>query len=272
MDFAFSEEQDAFRETLARFLEEKSPSTEVRRLMETPEGNDPGLWKQMAEELGLQGVHIPEAYGGQGFGFLELGLVVEEMGRALVCSPFFSSVCLATNAILNAGNDEQKRRWLPALASGETIGTLALLDTGIHPLKEGEPERRAEIVAFAYDHGMTALAERWLPGMVHPNRIDDQPLMAGLTEMVERMDPDLHARQINALVTRPDASNYVADIACPTLLVVGRQDQWSPLAQHEEVLRLMPHARLEVIEDAGHFAPVEQPDAVADLLRDWALN
>ena len=130
MDFAFSSEQEEFRETLARFFEEQAPITEVFRLMETPEGYDPGLWKQMGEELGLQGVHVPEEYGGQGFGFLELGLVVEEMGRALICSPYFSSVCLAVNAILNAGSDEQKQRWLPPLASGEQIGTLALLDSG----------------------------------------------------------------------------------------------------------------------------------------------
>jgi len=137
MDFAFSSEQEEFRATLARFFEEQAPITEVFRLMETPEGYDPGLWKQMGEELGLQGVHVPEEYGGQGFGFLELGLVAEEMGRALVCSPFFSSVCLATNAILNAGSDEQQRRWLPGLASGETIGTLALLDSGDEWSPEG---------------------------------------------------------------------------------------------------------------------------------------
>jgi len=91
----------------------------------------------MGEELGLQGVHDPEVYGGQGFSFLELGLVVEEMGRALICSPYFSSVCLATNAILNAGSDEQKQCWLPGLASSETIATLALLDAGDEWSPEG---------------------------------------------------------------------------------------------------------------------------------------
>ncbi|MEE9609195.1 MAG: acyl-CoA dehydrogenase family protein [Myxococcota bacterium] len=130
MNFAFSEEQEAFRETLRRFLEEKSPSAEVFRLMETAEGYDPAAWKQMAEELGLQGVHVPEAYGGQGFGFLELGIVLEEMGRTLVCTPYFSSACLATNAVLNAGSEEQRAALLPGLASGETIGTLALLEPG----------------------------------------------------------------------------------------------------------------------------------------------
>ena len=153
----------------------------------------------------------------------------------------------------------------------DRVKRMALLDTGIHPLKEGEPAKRAEIVAFAHAEGMTALAGRWLPGMVHPDRVDDAALMADLTAMVERMDPDLHERQIRALVNRPDASAYVASITCPTLLIVGRQDQWSPVSQHEDMLRLMPDARLEIVEDAGHFAPVEQPGTVAALLASWAL-
>ncbi len=130
MNFGFSDEQEAFRETLRRFLEARSPTAEVFRLTETPEGFDPAVWKQMAAELGLQGVHIPETYGGQGFGFLELGIVLEEAGRALLCSPYFSSVCLGANAILNAGSEKQKAAHLPGIASGETVATLALLDEG----------------------------------------------------------------------------------------------------------------------------------------------
>jgi alkylation response protein AidB-like acyl-CoA dehydrogenase len=128
MDFGFSKEQDEFREQLRRFLAEKSPSSQVRRLMETPDGYDRTVWRQMAQELGLQGLHIPEAYGGQGFGFLELGIVLEEMGRSLFCGPYFSTVCLAANAILNAGTEEQKRALGPGIVSGETIATLALLE------------------------------------------------------------------------------------------------------------------------------------------------
>jgi alkylation response protein AidB-like acyl-CoA dehydrogenase len=130
MNFGFNDEQEAFRETLRRFFQEKSPTAEVFRLMETAEGHDPAVWKQMAGELGLQGVHLPEDYGGQGFGFLELALAVEEMGRALVCAPYFSTVCLAANAILNAGDEDQKRRWLPGIAAGQSVATLALLDDG----------------------------------------------------------------------------------------------------------------------------------------------
>jgi alkylation response protein AidB-like acyl-CoA dehydrogenase len=128
MQFTFTDEQEELRKTMRRFLDEKSPVGEVRRLMETPEGYDEAVWKQMAQELGLQGLHIPESYGGQGFTFVELGIVLEEMGRALLCAPFFSSVCLAANAILNAGTEVAKKELLPGIASGETIATLALAE------------------------------------------------------------------------------------------------------------------------------------------------
>ena len=128
MNFAFSEEQDQLRDAVRKFLEAKSPETEVRRLMETTEGYDPAVWSQMANELGLQSLAIPEEFGGQGFTFVELGIVLEEQGRALLCAPYFSTVVLAANAILNAGTDDQKAALLPGIASGETIATLAFTE------------------------------------------------------------------------------------------------------------------------------------------------
>ena len=100
MNFAFSEEQDELRKSVRRFLDEKSPVTEVRRLMETTEGYDAAVWKQMGEQLGLQGLAIPEEFGGSGYGYVELGVIFEEMGRSLLCAPFFSTVALAANALL----------------------------------------------------------------------------------------------------------------------------------------------------------------------------
>ena len=144
----------------------------------------------------------------------------------------------------------------------DRVERLALLDTGIHPLGEGERERRADIVAFAREHGMRALAERWLPGMVHPDRRDDPGLMGPLEDMVLRHDAAQHERQVSALVARPDAGVALGEIGCPVLLMVGRQDAWSPVAQHEDMLARLPHARLVVIEEAGHFAPLERPRAV----------
>jgi alkylation response protein AidB-like acyl-CoA dehydrogenase len=128
VNFAFSEEQEQLREAVRKFLEAKSPESEVRRLMETTEGYDPAVWKQMANELGLQSLAIPEEYGGQGFTFVELGMVLEEQGRALLCAPYFSTVVLAANAILNAGSADEKSALLPGIAGGETIAALAFTE------------------------------------------------------------------------------------------------------------------------------------------------
>jgi len=128
VNFAFSEEQEQLRDMVRRFLEAKSPSTEVRRLMDTTEGYDPEVWAQMANELALQSLHIPEEFGGQGYTFVELGIVLEEMGRVLLCAPYFSTVVLAADAIINAGTDAQKSELLPGIAGGETIAALAFTE------------------------------------------------------------------------------------------------------------------------------------------------
>ena len=127
-DFAFNEEQDALRATVRRFCEERSPSGEVRRLMASDEGFDPQVYKQLSTELGLTGIHIAESDGGQGFSFVELGIVLEEMGRALLCAPFFSSICLGANAIINGGSAEQRSGLLPPIASGDVRATLAFTE------------------------------------------------------------------------------------------------------------------------------------------------
>jgi len=128
MKFNFTDEQREFRSVLRRFLEDKSSTTEVRRLMETDEGCDPEVWRQLSQELGLTAIHIPESYGGQGFGVGELAIAVEEMGRALLCAPYFASTVLAATAILKAGSEDQKQLMLPDIASGETVATLALAE------------------------------------------------------------------------------------------------------------------------------------------------
>jgi alkylation response protein AidB-like acyl-CoA dehydrogenase len=132
MRFSFTPEQEEFRTTLRRALEARSPTKEVRRLMATEAGFERAGWKKLNQELGLTALPIPEAYGGGGFGFGELGIVLEEMGRNLLCAPFFSTV-LATAAILNAGTDEQKQALLPKIASGDLTATLAFSEeTGLN--------------------------------------------------------------------------------------------------------------------------------------------
>src|SRR3546814_19881785 len=96
MNFAFSEEQEELRRITRQFLESKSPESEVRRLMETDEGYDPTVWSQMANELGLQSLIIPADFGGPGFTFVELTVVLEELGRALRATPHFPSAVLPT--------------------------------------------------------------------------------------------------------------------------------------------------------------------------------
>jgi alkylation response protein AidB-like acyl-CoA dehydrogenase len=128
MKFSFSDDQQEFRSVVRRFLEDKSPATAVRRLMETDKGYDPEVWQSLSQELGLTAVHIPEAYGGQGFGISELAIASEEMGRVLLCAPYFASTVLAATAILKAGTDAQKKALLPGIAAGETIAALAVTE------------------------------------------------------------------------------------------------------------------------------------------------
>ncbi|MEX2539951.1 MAG: acyl-CoA dehydrogenase family protein [Actinomycetota bacterium] len=127
MTFAFTDEQQELRSTAARFLEEKSSSEKVRELMETEAGFDEATWKQIAD-LGWLGMAIPESYGGVGFGPVETMVLLEEMGKKLFCGPFFSSIILGANAILNAGTEDQKKELLPGIADGTTRAALAFVE------------------------------------------------------------------------------------------------------------------------------------------------
>jgi alkylation response protein AidB-like acyl-CoA dehydrogenase len=156
-------------------MDERSPSSEVRRLMATGEGYDDVVWKQMGQELGLQGISIGEPHGGQGFGPVELGIVLEEMGRALFGGPFFGSVCVAAPAIAFASTEEEKTELLAGIASGDTIAALAFTEpdgrwdaTGI--AMEATPEAGAYVlngtktyVLDGHNASLIAVAAR-LPG------------------------------------------------------------------------------------------------------------
>jgi alkylation response protein AidB-like acyl-CoA dehydrogenase len=130
MNFAFSAEQEALRRNVRRFLEDRSPVREVRRLMETEAGHDAAIWRQMGAELGLLGLTIPAEYGGAGLGYVELTVVLEEMGRVLLCAPYFATVVLAANALWHAGDAAARGAYLPGIAGGETIATLAVAEEG----------------------------------------------------------------------------------------------------------------------------------------------
>ncbi|MBA6414260.1 acyl-CoA/acyl-ACP dehydrogenase [Parahaliea sp. F7430] len=124
MEFTFTDEQLMIRDTAEAFLAEVSTSEAVRAAMVTEAGYDPQLWQRVCEEMFWQAIHIPEEYGGMGLGYVELVAMLEQMGRYLFCSPFFSTVCLGVNALLVAANDEQKAQYLPEIVAGKTA-TLA---------------------------------------------------------------------------------------------------------------------------------------------------
>ncbi|MGP9810200.1 acyl-CoA dehydrogenase family protein [Rhodopseudomonas sp. NSM] len=127
MNFDFSDDQKQLRDQARRFLAEKCPPKAVRAVLEGKADYDRDLWKGLAE-MGFLGVAIPEEFGGAGAGHLELCVIAEELGRALAPVPFASTVYLAAEALLIAGSDEQKQKWLPKISSGEAIGTLALFE------------------------------------------------------------------------------------------------------------------------------------------------
>jgi alkylation response protein AidB-like acyl-CoA dehydrogenase len=128
VNFAFSDEQEELRKVVKDFLNNKSSEATVRELMETESGYDPAVWAQMGEQMGLQGLIIPEEYGGSGYTYVELIVVLEEMGRRLLCAPYFSTVALAANTLLHSGDEAAKSEYLPGIASGETIATLAFTE------------------------------------------------------------------------------------------------------------------------------------------------
>lgn len=150
----------------------------------------------------------------------------------------------------------------------ERIARLCLLDTGVTPVAEGEGEKRQALIDLAHKRGMNALCSVWLPPMLHPDRRDDASIVDPLTAMVCRATPDIFEGQIRALLGREDARPLLPTMKMPVTVAVGRQDEWSTVAQHEGFAKLIPGAKLTVIEESGHFVPVEQPEALNAVLRD----
>lgn len=153
------------------------------------------------------------------------------------------------------------------------VDRLALLDTGFQGLEAGdagEKERagRYQLLSHARAEGMRAMGAQWARGMVHPAQVG-APVFEAILAMIERNTPDMFESQIQALLNRPDASALLPQIRCPTLLLCGRDDLWSPLARHEAMQRAIPGARLEVIEASGHMTTMEQPQAVSTALAAW---
>jgi pimeloyl-ACP methyl ester carboxylesterase len=151
----------------------------------------------------------------------------------------------------------------------ERVERLALLDTGVHPVSEGEQEKRQVYLDLARSQGMQAVADAWIPPMIHPARQDDAQLLQQIETMVLRTTAAAFEGQIKALLQRQDASPVLPSIGCPCLLLCGRADSWSPPEQHREIGNRIAGAELVIIEGAGHMATMEQPAAVSNALRLW---
>jgi pimeloyl-ACP methyl ester carboxylesterase len=151
----------------------------------------------------------------------------------------------------------------------ERITGLALLNTGVRGVRDGEPQSRGLLLRVAYERGMSALAAEWLPPMMGGDATRTAELMPRLTAMIERWTPAAYAGQVNAMLQRPDGLSVLPSIAVPTLLMSGSDDNWSPVSQHESIRRRIPHATLFEIHGAGHMAPIERPEPVAIALREW---
>lgn len=155
----------------------------------------------------------------------------------------------------------------------QRVERLALLDTGTQSLAagaDGERERagRMALLSHARRQGMRAMGRLWARGMVHADA-RDTPVFESVLDLLERSSPEQFAAQINALLNRPDASALLPSISCPTLVLCGREDSWSPPAQHEIMRDAISSAELCIIERCGHMSTLEQPQAVNAALANW---
>jgi alkylation response protein AidB-like acyl-CoA dehydrogenase len=225
--FALTDDQREFRSAVRAFLEHHSPESAVRRVMESETGLDSAIWRAMADQLSLQGLIIPEEYGGEGFGFAEIGLVLEEMGAALLPGPYFASAVLAASVLLCSGDDEACKRYLPGIASGETIATLALTELSGRWDRDG-------IETSAYRRG----AEWLLRGAKHyvpDGAIADLVFVVARAASgtiglfaVESID-DLARREQSSL--DPTRRQAVIEFADTVAMRIGPEDAWAGLSR-----------------------------------------
>jgi pimeloyl-ACP methyl ester carboxylesterase len=149
------------------------------------------------------------------------------------------------------------------------VSRLALLDTSARADSEEQRARRRGLIELAGRGNFKGVTPRLLPLLLHPDRLTDEALVDTVTGMAERVGRDAFLRQQAAIMARPDGRADLARVACPTLVLCGRQDALTPLALHEEMATAIAGARLVVVADCGHLAPLERPAPVTAALRDW---
>ena len=152
----------------------------------------------------------------------------------------------------------------------QRVTRLALLDTRSHSELPEETGRRRQFMKLAQtERGFTPVTNRMLPLMLHSSRVKDAPLVKVIREMAERTGIEAYIRQQNAIIARPDYRPMLPSIACPTLVLCGRQDGLTPLENSEQMAAAIPGAKLAVVEECGHVSTLERPTEVNGAMRDW---
>lgn len=149
------------------------------------------------------------------------------------------------------------------------VTRLALLDTQAGADDEAATERRRGQIAAAQRDGLEAVLDALLPAWVHPERRGEPELMALLREMARTIGRDGFVREMRTIMSRPDSRGMLGGIACPTLVLCGREDGSTPVERHQEMGAAIPRATLVVLPDCGHLSPLERPEAVSAQLRLW---
>jgi pimeloyl-ACP methyl ester carboxylesterase len=221
---------------------------------------DEAVWSDVRDHMGAaaQGAVVPDH-----------GLCRDIEGMAVQILQLVPGLLAVAGHSMGGRVALEMRRLAP-----ERVRRLALLDTGYLARPEGlagqvESDKRQALLDVALREGVEVMARTWAQGMVHPSRLNDTALMDAIVAMFARRTPLHFANQIQALLARPDASQTLQSIGGPVYLLCGAQDSWSPVAQHQAMCDLLPHSVLTVIESAGHMAPMEQPESVAQVLSEW---
>ena len=151
----------------------------------------------------------------------------------------------------------------------ERVRRLALCSTGVHALRPDEPEKRRALQAIGHARGFEALVDTWLPPMVAEDNRSNEAIYAPMRQMCLDQNQTIFDAQIEALLSRPEQEHLLDRIKCPTLVMTGALDTWSPPAQHEAMAARLADSRLVIVPGAGHMLPLEAPGAVNDAIAAW---
>jgi pimeloyl-ACP methyl ester carboxylesterase len=209
------------------------------------------VWEPLAESLGGESFHADLTSQSSITGMAESVLAETEGDLIVIGHSMGGRVAMET-----------------ARLAPKRVKALVLANTGHHPLATGEREIRQSKIDEGYGD-FEKLAAEWLRPMVAPDRLADTVLMTNLMNMVLRQSPEIHERQITALIDRPNAALFLPHTTCPILLVTGENDSWAPEPQHREMAELAPDAEFHLIVGAGHFLPLEQPVKLTAIVQDW---